>query len=303
MMPSAAVRQYLSESASGREWSLHESRKYCRSLALSHYENFAVATVFVPANLRQHFYNVYAYCRISDDLGDEASNPQEALQWLQQWEDELNACYAGQQRHPVFVALRETIDTFGIPMRPFADLLRAFKWDQTKNRYSTFEDLLEYCRYSANPVGRLVLHLFGHADDERQKLSDFTCTALQLANHWQDVAGDLERLNRIYLPAEDMNRYGYGETDLKQRICDERFISLMKFEIERTKELFHRGWKLAALVQSRLAIDVRMFSLSGLEVLRMIESVNYDVFRRRPALGKWRRMKILVRAWSAKSAV
>lgn len=301
-MPSAVVRQYLSESASGKEWSLPAAQKYCRSLAVSHYENFAVATVFIPADLRQHFYNVYAYCRISDDLGDEASNPEEALQLLQQWEDELNACYSGYQRHPVFVALRETIDMFGIPIQPFADLLKAFKWDQTRNRYSTYDDLLEYCRYSANPVGRLVLHLFRHADDERQELSDFTCTALQLANHWQDIAGDLERLNRIYLPVEDMNQYGYGEADLKQRICDERFVSLMKLEIERTRDLFRRGWKLATLVQSRLAIDVRMFSLSGLEVLRMIESVNYDVFRRRPAIGKWNRMKILFRAWFDKSA-
>lgn len=280
-----------------RTWSLPEAREYCRKLAQSHYENFVVATFFLPRELKQHFYNLYTYCRISDDLGDEAGDPTTALTLLERWESELHACYEGQRKHPAFIALAETIDAFGIPMTPFADLLAAFKQDQTKTRYATWEELLDYCRYSANPVGRLVLYLFRYTDAERQQLSDDTCTALQLANHWQDIAPDLERLNRVYLPKEDMDRFGYTEADLQKQICDDRFVALMRFEVDRARSLFDRGLKLSQMVDRKLSLDVEMFGRSGLEILRLIESAGYDVFRRRPVLGKWRRIQMLAGIW------
>src|SRR5262245_43172694 len=195
---------------------LDAAQGYCERLARSHYENFSVATWFLPAKLRQHFYNVYAYCRISDDLGDEVGDAQQSLELLDQWESELDACYAGSPRHPVFVALAETVRRFDIPKHEFSDLLIAFRQDQTVTRFETFDDVLGYCRYSANPVGHLVLYLCGYRDAERQQLSDYTCTALQLANFWQDVAVDFGK-GRIYLPLEDLRRYGVTEDDIARR--------------------------------------------------------------------------------------
>ena len=196
--------------------SLAEARMYCERLAKSHYENFSVATWFLPAKLRQHFYNVYSYCRISDDLGDEVGNAQQSLELLDQWEAELDACYAGSPRHPVFVALAQTVKQFDIPQHEFSDLLTAFRRDQTITRFETFNDILEYCKYSANPVGHLVLYLGGYHDAERQQLSDYTCTALQLANFWQDVTVDYSK-GRIYLPLEDLRRFGVSEQDIAER--------------------------------------------------------------------------------------
>src|SRR5713101_718563 len=190
--------------------SQQEAQSYCERLARTHYENFSVATWFLPRRLRQHFFNVYAYCRISDDLGDETGDQQASLLLLDEWEAELNACYDGSPRHPVFVALAATVRQFDIPKQTFADLLQAFRQDQTVTRYETFDHLLGYCHYSANPVGHLVLYLCGYRDPERQLLSDFTCTALQLANFWQDVSADFAK-GRIYLPLEDLRRFGVSE--------------------------------------------------------------------------------------------
>src|SRR5919204_391562 len=229
--------------------SLEQSRAYCERLARSHYENFSVATWFLPQKLRPHFCSIYAYCRISDDLGDEVGDPQQSLALLNAWEDELNACYAGSPRHPVFVALRRTILECGIPRDPFANLLIAFRQDQTVTRYQTFEDLLGYCVHSANPVGRLVLYACGYSDSERQGLSDFTCTALQLANFWQDVSVDYQK-GRIYLPLEDLRRHGVREADISARKASPEFIELMKFEVARAREWFARGLPLAAAVGS-----------------------------------------------------
>ncbi len=283
--------------------SIEGARAFCRNLARSHYENFFVASAFLPRRLRQHFYNIYAYCRISDDLADESKTPAEALQSLERWDEELHACYQGRSRRAVFVALRETIRAFEIPQDPFRDLLRAFKLDQVKTRYRTYDELLEYCRYSANPVGRLVLYLGGYRDRQRQALSDRTCTALQLANHWQDIGQDLTRLNRIYLPSEDMAKFGYSESDLGSQICDQRFVGLMQMEIGRTRKLFEEGLALPPLVGSDLAMDVELFGRCGLEILRRIESVQYDVFRRRPTLGRWTSLKLLARCWCSRRLV
>src|SRR5438477_6549444 len=245
--------------------SLEESRAYCRRLARSHYENFSVASWFLPARLRQHFFNVYAYCRISDDLGDEVGNPAASLLLLDQWQKELEACYAGRPRHPVFVALAETVRSCEIPQHEFSDLLTAFRQDQTVTRYETFEDLLGYCLNSANPVGHLVLYLCGYRDAERQKLSDYTCTALQLANFWQDVSVDYAK-GRIYLPLEDLRTFGVAESGIAQQQNTPAFCAMMKFQVERARDWFRQGLPLIAKVDRDLAIDLDLFSRGGLEI-------------------------------------
>ncbi|HYN16252.1 MAG TPA: squalene synthase HpnC [Terriglobales bacterium] len=265
--------------------SLEEAQAYCERLARTHYENFSVATWFLPKRLRQHFYSVYAYCRISDDLGDEVGDPQQALALLDEWERELEACYAGEPRHPVFIALRETIRACDIPQHEFADLLRAFRQDQTVHRYETFDDVLGYCRYSANPVGHLVLYVCGYRDAERQQLSDSTCTALQLANFWQDVNVDWQK-GRIYLPLEDMRRFGVSEREIAERRATPEFLKLMKFEVERAREWFARGLPLAGRVDRDLAIDIELFSRGGQEILNAIERQGFDVLHARPVISK-----------------
>jgi squalene synthase HpnC len=275
-----------------RAYSLNEARDYCARLAKSHYENFLVASLFVPKQLKQHFYNVYAYCRISDDLGDESGGPEKALPLLDWWESELDACYAGAPQHPVFVALAQTNERFGIPRDPYADLLRAFRQDQTVTRYPTYEQLLGYCRYSANPVGRLVLYLCGYRDPERQGYSDATCTALQLANFWQDVVRDYA-IGRIYLPLEDMTRFGVSEEDIAGSRFTPAFAQLLQFECERAKALFAEGMKLCPLVDRRIRLDIEMFSRGGQEIIRRIEAQGYDVLTRRPTIPKKRQLAIL----------
>ena len=271
------------------------AREYCRRLARTHYENFSVATWFLPARLRQHFFNVYAYCRISDDLGDEVGDSAASLQLLDQWEGELNACYDGHPRHPVFVALAETVRMFEIPKQEFADLLAAFRQDQTVTRYETFVDLLGYCRYSANPVGHLVLYLCGYRDDERQRLSDYTCTALQLANFWQDVSADYAK-SRVYLPLEDLRRFGVSEEEIRAGRNAAAFREMMRFEVERARQWFAQGLPLAERVSRELALDIELFSRGGLEILNAIERQDYAVLGRRPAISKTRKLALVARA-------
>lgn len=275
--------------------SLADARAYCERLAKSHYENFSVATWFLPARLRQHFYNVYSYCRISDDLGDEVGDARQSLAMLAQWEEELNACYAGGPRHPVFVALAETVREFGIPKHEFSDLLVAFRRDQTITRFETFDDILDYCHYSANPVGHLVLYLGGYSDAERQKLSDSTCTALQLANFWQDVTVDFQK-DRVYLPLEDLRRFGVAVEDIAARRCTPQFIGMMEFEVERARDWFRRGLPLIKMVSRELAVDLELFSCGGQEILTAIERQGFDVLRRRPVISKPRKLMLVARA-------
>jgi squalene synthase HpnC len=272
-----------------------EAREYCRRLARMHYENFSVATWFLPERLRQHFFNVYAYCRISDDLGDEVGDAQASLQLLDQWEAELDACYSGAPRHPVFVALAETVRTCDIPKQPFSDLLKAFRQDQTVTRYRTFEDLLGYCRYSANPVGHLVLYVCGYRDAERQALSDFTCTALQLANFWQDVSVDYAK-GRIYLPLEDVERHGVSEEELAAAKNTPAFCEMMRFEVDRARDWFRQGLPLAEKVDRELAIDIELFSRGGQEILNAIARQGYAVLGRRPAISRTRKLALVARA-------
>ncbi len=279
--------------------SLEVAQQYCSRMAHSHYENFSVVTWFLPKHLHQHFYNVYAYCRISDDLGDEVGDPQQSLALLEQWEAELEQCYSGEPRHPVFVALRQTVRELEIPQHEFSDLLKAFRHDQRTGRYPTFADVLGYCQYSANPVGHLVLYVCGYRDAERQKLSDYTCTALQLANFWQDVAVDYGK-GRIYLPVEDLAKYGVTEDDIAQRRATPAFLGMMKFEIARAREWFQMGLPLARMVDKHLALDIELFSRGGLEILNAIERQRYDVLTRRPVISRPRKLWLLARAAAGK---
>ena len=296
---------------------LAEAREYCRRLATSHYENFSVATWFLPKALHQHFFNVYAYCRISDDLGDEVGDTHASLALLDRWEQELDATYAGlnephicqpkanmghQATHPVFIALAETIRAFGIPKHEFSDLLTAFRQDQTVGRYESFDDLLGYCRNSADPVGHLVLYLCGYQDEERQRLSDYTCTALQLANFWQDVSVDWKK-GRVYLPLEDLRRFGCRVEQIGEGRFDGPFRELMRFEVERAREWFQRGVPLTGKVDRSLALDLELFSRGGLAILQAIEDQNYDVLARRPSLSKLRKAELVVRALMGRLAL
>jgi squalene synthase HpnC len=274
---------------------LAQAQAYCQRLARSHYENFSVATWFLPERLRQDFFNVYAYCRISDDLGDEVDDAAASLRLLDQWEAELNACYDGRPRHPVFVALAETVREFEIPKHEFVDLLTAFRQDQRAGRYETFNDLLGYCRYSANPVGHLVLYLCGYRDAGRQQLSDYTCTALQLANFWQDVSTDFQK-GRIYLPLEDLRRFGVGEGAIRDGQNSPAFREMMRFEVERARQWFAQGLPLVAKVERKLAIDIELFSRGGQEILNAIERQDYAVLGRRPAISKMRKLALVARA-------
>ncbi len=271
---------------------LQEARAYCRKLATSHYENFSVVTWFLPRHLHDDFYAVYAYCRISDDLGDEVGDAATSLRLLDAWEEELNACYEGKPKHPVFVALAETVKECRIPKKPFADLLIAFRQDQTVNRYETFEDLLKYCRNSANPVGRLVLYVCGYRDEQLHILSDYTCVALQLANFWQDVTVDWEK-SRVYLPLEDMHRFKVTEQQIADRRFTPEFKELMKYEVGRARDLFNMGLPLASLVDKRLGTDIELFTRGGQEILNAIERQGYDVLKARPAISKSRKLALV----------
>jgi squalene synthase HpnC len=271
------------------------AQDYTRWLATHHYENFNVVSWLLPKELHQHFYNLYAYCRWADDLGDEIPGTQRALELLDWWEQELNDCYAGRPSHPVFIALRETIIAKDIPKQPFADLLRAFRQDQIVKRYPTWDAVLNYCVYSANPVGRLVLYLCGYRDEQRQRLSDATCTALQLANFWQDVSRDLEK-GRIYIPLDAAAAHGLAEADIVERRFDARYINLMEDLIARTRVLFSEGLPLAKMVDTRLSVDLEMFSRGGIAVLDAVEAAGYDTLHNRPYVGKAKQARLLGRA-------
>jgi squalene synthase HpnC len=271
-----------------------EAQAYTRWLATHHYENFIVVSWLLPKGLHQHFYNVYAYCRWADDLGDEVPDTARALELLDWWERELDACYNGKASHPVFVALRQTIVAKDIPKQPFADLLKAFRQDQVVKRYATWQSMLDYCVYSANPVGRLVLYLCGYRDAERQRMSDATCTALQLANFWQDVSRDLEK-GRIYIPLDAAAAQGLSESAIVERRFDERYVRLMKDLIARTRRLFAQGMPLVNTVGGRLSVDLEMFSKGGLAVLDAIEAMGYDTLHGRPAIGKGTQVQLLGR--------
>jgi squalene synthase HpnC len=279
-----------------------KAERYTRWLATHHYENFNVVSWLLPRRLHQDFYNIYAYCRWSDDLGDEVADPRRAVELLDAWEDELRLIFENGRgpAHPVLIALAETIRAKNIPIEPFRNLLRAFRQDQTVHRYATWDDVLSYCEYSANPVGRMVLYLCDYCDEERQRLSDFTCTALQLANFWQDVSRDLEK-GRIYIPFDALAEQALSEADIVKRRFDARYVALMKSLIERTRELFQSGMPLAGQVEPFLRVDLEMFSRGGIAVLDAIEASGYNTLEHRPALTKWTQTRMLVRALASRA--
>jgi squalene synthase HpnC len=272
---------------------------WCRRLAESHYENFHVASWFLPKRFRPHFHAIYAYCRVSDDLGDEVGDRDASLALLDLWGSELDACYRGEARHPIFVALAETIRACNIPKEPFADLLVAFRQDQVVTRYATMQDVLGYCRNSANPVGRLVLYACGYRDAERFALSDQTCSALQLANFWQDIRVDYGK-DRIYLPREDMDRFGVDEAMIAASRFTPQFRELLRYEVDYARRMFHAGLPLIGMVDRELALDLDLFSRGGLEILRAIERQGYDVLRARPSISKSRKVALLITALSGR---
>jgi len=274
-------------------YTVPQAEAYTRWLATHHYENFHVVSWLLPKRLHRDFYNVYAYCRWADDLGDEMGDTAESLRLLAWWREGLQAMYAGQATHPVFVALGGTVKQHAIPQQPFDDLIRAFEQDQTVTRYRNWEELFGYCRCSANPVGRLVLYLCGYSDADRQRLSDATCTALQLANFWQDVTVDWEK-GRVYIPLEALERHGSSAEEIAARRATPGFVAAMREVVDRARVLFLEGLPLAGMVDRRLAVDIELFSRGGLRVLDKITAQGYDVLSRRPAISKTERVWILL---------
>ena len=274
--------------------SLAEAKQWCRHLATTHYENFHVATWFVPERVRPHFESVYAYCRVSDDLGDEVASPEIGTRLLRIWGEMLDECYDAPEksRHPVFVALRETIVACDLPKALFADLLLAFRLDQVKTHYNTWEELCEYSRRSANPVGRLVLLVCGYRDEERALLSDRVCTALQLANFWQDVVEDADR-GRRYLPAEYMEAFHVEEGQLAGRVFTPEYAAMMRALVDRTRALLSEGGRIAQTVDHELAVALNLFRKGGDAILDGIVAQDYDTLRGRPVVTRFKKLQLL----------
>ena len=299
---SNALRQAIGGAhITGRSWSIKSAFDYCERLARSHYENFPVGSILAPRPLRKHFYSIYAFARTADDFADEGYDKdhtqQERLELLEEWRAMLRNSYRGRANHPVFVALAETRSQFNLPIKLFEDLLSAFMQDVTVRRYQNYDELLDYCRRSANPIGRLILLLFGHTDDQLHKWSDSVCSGLQLANHWQDVAVDLAK-DRIYIPAEDLARFQISYDDLKQSRATENFKRLMKYEVARARELMAGGKPLCARMNGRLGLELRAVWLGGARILDRLEANDFDVFTRRPVITPADRLSILFRAAS-----
>ena len=289
-LPAPVIR-----SRPGTDTYLAESFDACERLARSHYENFSVGTRLLPKAARRHLYAVYAFCRGVDDLGDEAAG--DRLSLLDEWEEQLKLCYEGSPAHPYFAALQVTIRDFGIPRKPFLKLIEANRRDQRTPHHPDFEELLDYCDHSANPVGRIVLYVLGYSDPDLHRLSDHTCTALQLANFWQDVRRDYEK-GRTYLPADDMRQFGVTEDDIASGRATPGFRSLMKFEVDRARELFVKGYPLVDMVRGRFRIDLALFTAGGLSVLQAIERQGYDVLAVRPEVSSRRKAGLLAGAVS-----
>ncbi len=273
---------------------LAEARAWCKHLATTHYENFHVATWFLPERVRPHFESVYAYCRVSDDLGDEVASPAVGMRLLETWRQMLDECYEHPERsrHPVFVALHETITACDLPRELFHDLLTAFQQDQVKTAYITWEELCNYSRRSANPVGRLVLLVCGYRDEKQAQLSDDVCTALQLANFWQDVVEDAER-GRRYLPAEYMDAFRVEDGQLAGRVFTPEYRAMMKALVERTRAMLHRGSEIVTTVDRELAVTLNLFCKGGDAILNGIVAQDYDTLRGRPVVSKTKKIALL----------
>ncbi len=287
------LRQFGPDASS--QVSREEARAYCARLTASHYENFSVVTWLTPRPLLPAFQSIYAYCRWSDDLGDEVGDRERSRRLLAWWRGELRALYEGRVRHPVMVALAETVAEFAIPIEPFEALISAFEQDQEVTDYATYAQLLDYCTRSANPVGHLVLYLARASTEENARLADCTCTGLQLANFWQDVARD-RAIGRVYLPREDRERFSVADVDIEACRFTPKFAALLKFEVERTRALLLQGQELVPRIPRALAVDVDLFSRGGLAILDRIQAQGYDVLTSRPKLDKLTKLALLARA-------
>ncbi len=285
-------------------WGLHQNLQdaevYCSQIADAHYENFLIANKFTPPNIRQHIQNIYAFCRYGDDLGDEAPfDSQGRLKLLEAWEKDLveahQSDWSGKPQHPILIAVQYTAKTFNIPLEPFWKLIQAFKMDQTKNRYQSWDELLDYCQHSADPVGHLFLYVYGHDNEELRTLSDKTCTALQLANHWQDISRDWQQ-NRSYLPEETMQRFGVDWNRYGPEYVDENWKSMLSFEVERAQNLFDEGKKLWKLVDAHLAVDLMMFTKGGEAILQAIRNQKFDTWKKRPKVSKLKQVRLYFKA-------
>jgi squalene synthase HpnC len=284
--------------------SLEEARAWCHRLATTHYENFHVATFLLPKRVRPHFESVYAFCRVSDDLGDEVADTSTALRLLEAWGGMLDECYdaPARSRHPVFVALHPTIVACNLPRSLFHDLLRAFCQDQIKTSYETWDEAVEYSRYSANPVGRLVLMVCGYRDEERALLSDKICTGLQLANFWQDAVRDSE-IPRRYIPAEYMARFGVAEGQIEGRVFTPEFGAMMSALVERTRDMLHQGAPISQMVDQELSVTLDLFRKGGEAILDGIAAQGYDVLRGRPVVTRRRKLLLLLGALAGKMRI
>ncbi|MBX7221753.1 MAG: squalene synthase HpnC [Blastocatellia bacterium] len=270
--------------------------EHCRKIALGHYENFPVGSLLIPKAQRPHVYSVYAFARGADDFADEGDMPQsERLEKLSDWRRQLVACVAGQAENPVFIALAESIRLHHLPLQLFHDLIDAFTLDVVRSRHETFEALLDYSRCSANPVGRLILLLFGFQDDDMHRRSDSICTALQLTNFWQDILVDLEK-DRMYLPQSEMARFGYSEADLRANRYNAAYISMMESLADRTEALFQHGQPLCNLVGGRLGFELRLTWRGGMSILEALRRNRFNVFAERPTVKTGQKMKILLKA-------
>jgi squalene synthase HpnC len=309
--------------------SYEQAVAYTTQLAKSHYENFTVVSWFLPKRLRESFRHVYAFCRWADDLGDETGDPQRSLELLAWWQRELDLCYEGKPRHPVYVALWPTIQKHEIPRKPFDDLINAFVQDQTVTRFKTWEQVVDYCTRSADPVGRLVLYLCDYRDEERQRLSDATCTALQLANFWQDVRRDIVDRDRVYIPSEVASRHGLDidtmvasvKTD-HQKQCDNdkaacaacdavpsigihaqlpAYRATIRELVDRTQPLFDQGKGLWPTLAPDVRTDIELFTRGGEAILRMIRRQDYNTLANRPSLTKGAKIALMMRALAGKA--
>ena len=272
-----------------------EAAAHCRRLALGHYENFPVDSLLLPARLKPHFHAVYAFCRWADDLADEVDGAADSLALLDWWRGLTRACFDGHAAHPVFVALRPTVVRFGLDERPFLDLISAFEQDQTVAEYESFADLRDYCRRSADPVGRIVLKLLDADGGENRRLSDSVCTGLQLINFWQDVARDAD-IGRCYLPHEDRERFGYADADLAARRTTPAFLDLMRFEVDRAESFLTAGLPLARRLRGRPRVVVDLFARGGSAVCEKIRRTGYRVWGVRPTVTKADGVKLLAAA-------
>lgn len=270
-----------------------EAYAHCMKVAREHYENFPVASFLIPRRQRRHVAALYAFARTADDFADEGDDaPGERLRKLDEWEHALDSAFEGRAEDPVFIALQVTARETGIPFELCAALLAAFRQDVTTHRYASYDALLGYCQNSANPVGRLILILFGEGDEAALSCSDALCTGLQLTNFWQDLSVDLRR-GRVYLPLEDCARFGYTEDDLNRGVADDRFRALLRFQVERTRRLFDAGAPLIGLTRGRLRAELAATLQGGRSILDAIARVGYDTLHHRPVLGLPDRFSVL----------